>query len=301
MAAIHKNKVREPLEDRIFAWVSYVLLTLLALICLYPLYFVVIASFSDPDAVYNGDVMMWVKGFTTMGYEKILQNDMLFRGFFNSVFYTVVGTLINLVVTLPAAYALSRRDLIGRRPIMILFLITIYFNGGMIPTYLLVQNIGLYNNPVVLLVCNALVVYNMIIARSFLEQTIPDELLEAARMDGCSNTHFFVRIVLPLSKTMIAVVALYYAVQHWNQFMQALLYIDNPDWKPLQLVLRDLLISTQAMSQFMQGDESAVLQQKLVNVMQYGVIVVAVLPMMVVYPFVQKHFVKGVMIGAIKG
>ena len=124
MAAIHKNKVREPLEDRIFAWVSYVLLTLLALICLYPLYFVVIASFSDPDAVYNGDVMMWVKGFTTMGYEKILQNDMLFRGFFNSVFYTVVGTLINLAVTLPAAYALSRRDLIGRRPIMILFLIT---------------------------------------------------------------------------------------------------------------------------------------------------------------------------------
>lgn len=301
MLAIHKNKVREPLEDRIFAGVSYVLLAVLALICLYPLYFVVIASISDPDAVYAGKVILWIRGFTMMGYEKIFQNDMLFRGFFNSVFYTCAGTMINLAVTLPAAYALSRKDLVGRRGIMILFIITMYFSGGMIPTYLLIQNIGLYDKPIVLLLCNALVVYNMIIARSFFEQTIPDELLEAARIDGCGNTHFFVRIVLPLSKTMIAVVALYYAVMHWNSFMQALLYIDDPDWKPLQLVLRDLLISTQSMAQFMQGDESVVMQQKLVNVMQYGIIVVAILPMMVIYPFVQKHFVKGVMIGAVKG
>lgn len=301
MLTIHKNKVREPLEDRIFAGVSYVLLAALAVICLYPLYFVVIASISDPDAVYAGKVILWIQGFTMMGYEKIFQNDMLFRGFFNSVFYTCVGTMINLAVTLPAAYALSRKDLVGRRGIMILFIITMYFSGGMIPTYLLIQNIGLYDKPIVLLLCNALVVYNMIIARSFFEQTIPDELLEAARIDGCGNTHFFVRIVLPLSKTMIAVVALYYAVMHWNSFMQALLYIDDPDWKPLQLVLRDLLISTQSMAQFMQGDESIVMQQKLVNVMQYGIIVVAILPMMVIYPFVQKHFVKGVMIGAVKG
>lgn len=301
MFAIRKNKVKEPLGDRIFAYVSYVILAILAIICLYPLYFVVIASISDPDLVYAGKVVLWVKGFTMMGYEKIFQNDMIFRGFANSVFYTCVGTVINLAVTLPAAYALSRKDLVGRRGIMILFIITMYFSGGMIPTYLLIQNIGLYNKPIVLLVCNALVVYNMIIARSFFEQTIPDELLEAARIDGCGNSHFFVKIVLPLSKTMIAVVALYYAVMHWNSFMQALLYIDDPDWKPLQLVLRDLLISTQSMARFMQGEESVVLQQKLVNVMQYGIIVVAILPMMVIYPFVQKHFVKGVMIGAVKG
>lgn len=296
-----KTRIKGPLDDRIFGWVAKTLMFLLLLVCVYPLYFVVIASFSKPEMVSTGKVILFPGGFTTIGYEKIFQDDMILRGFLNSVFYTVVGTLINLFVTLPAAYALSRKDLVGRRPIMIFFIVTMYFNGGMIPTYLLIQNLGLYNNPVVLLVCTALVVYNMIIARSFFEGTIPYELLEAARMDGCSNTRFFCTIVLPLSKTMIAVIALYYGVQHWNTYMNALLYIDDQKWKPLQLVLRELLISTNAMSNMLQGSESAQEQQNLTSIMQYGIIVVSTLPMMIVFPFVQKYFVKGVMIGAVKG
>ena len=301
MAKTKKAHIKESMEDRIFSWVAHALLLALLVICVYPLYFVVIASFSKPELVGAGKVIFSIKGFTTMGYEKIFQDSMIIRGFLNSVFYTVAGTLINLIVTLPAAYSLSRKDLVGRRPIMIFFIVTMYFSGGMIPTYLLIQNLGLYNNPVVLLVCNALVVYNMIIARSFFENTIPDELLEAAKMDGCRNTRFFLTIVLPLSKTMIAVIALYYAVMHWNSYMQALLYIDTQKWKPLQLVLRELLISTDAMANLLQGSEDVAQQQSLTSIMQYGIIVVSTLPMMVVFPFVQKYFVKGVMIGAVKG
>lgn len=296
-----QTHIKETLDDQIFGWVAKALMFLLLAVCVYPLYFVVIASFSKPELISTGKVIFFPRGFTMMGYEKIFQDSMIFRAFFNSVFYTVVGTLINLVVTLPAAYALSRKDLVGRRPIMIFFIVTMYFNGGMIPTYLLVQNLGLYNNPIVLLVCTALVVYNMIIARSFFENTIPYEMLEAARIDGCSNTRFFLTIVLPLSKTMIAVIALYYGVQHWNSYMNALLYIDDQEWKPLQLILRELLISTQAMSSMLQGSESVEEQQDLTSIMQYGIIVVSTLPMMVVFPFVQKYFVKGVMIGAVKG
>lgn len=295
------NKVKELAEDRVFFAVVYTVLILLAFICIYPLYFVLIASVSDPDAVLSGKVILSVKGFTLMGYERIFSDRMIVRGFLNSVFYTSVGTLINLVVTLPAAYSLSRKDLAGRRIFMIMFVITMYFSGGMIPTYLIVQKLGLYDTPAVLLVCSALSVFNMIIARTFFETTIPGELLEAARIDGCNNVRFFLTMVLPLSKSMIAVVALYYGVAHWNSYMNALLYINNADWKPLQLVLREMLISTQSLSVLVQGDASAQQQMKMVNIMQYAVIVVATVPMLVVFPFVQKYFIKGVMIGAVKG
>ena len=295
------NKIKESTGDMIFHTIVYIILILLTFICFYPLYFVFIASFSDPDAVAGGQVIGWVKGFTTIGYERIFSDSMIVRGFLNSVFYTVVGTIINLVVTLPAAYSLSRKDLIGRRGIMILFVITMYFTGGMIPTYLLVQNLGLYDTPLVLLVCSALSVFNMIIARTFFETTLPGEMLEAARIDGCNNVRFFFTMALPLSKSMIAVIALYYGVTHWNSYMNALLYINNADWKPLQLVLREMLISTEALSVLVQGDATAELQSKMVSVMQYAVIVVATVPMLVAFPFVQKYFVKGVMSGAVKG
>ncbi len=295
------TRIKEPTGDVVFHVIVYTILLLLAFICIYPLYFVFIASFSDPDAVFSGQVIGWVKGFTTIGYERIFSDSMVVRGFLNSVFYTVVGTVINLAVTLPAAYSLSRKDLVGRRIIMILFVITMYFSGGMIPTYLVVQKIGLYDTPFVLLVCAALSVFNMIIARTFFETTLPEEMLEAAKIDGCNNVRFFFTMALPLSKSMIAVVALYYGVAHWNSYMNALLYINNADWKPLQLVLREMLISTEALSVLVQGDATAELQSKMVNVMQYAVIVVATVPMLIVFPFVQKYFVKGVMIGAVKG
>ena len=295
------NKIKELAEDRVFHIIVYTILILLAFICIYPLYFVLIASVSDPDAVLSGKVILTIKDFTLMGYERIFSDRVVVRGFLNSVFYTGVGTLINLVVTLPAAYSLSRKDLAGRRVFMIMFVITMYFSGGMIPTYLIVQKLGLYDTPAVLLVCSALSVFNMIIARTFFETTIPLELLEAARIDGCNNVRFFFTMVLPLSKSMIAVIALYYAVAHWNSYMNALLYINNADWKPLQLVLREMLISTQSLSVLVQGDASAQQRMKMVNIMQYAVIVVATVPMLVIFPFVQKYFVKGVMIGAVKG
>lgn len=295
------TRIKEPTGDVIFHVIVYSILLLLAFICIYPLYFVFIASFSDPDAVFGGQVIGWVKGFNTLGYERIFSDSMIVRGFLNSVFYTAVGTVINLAVTLPAAYSLSRKDLVGRRGLMVLFVITMYFSGGMIPTYLVVQNIGLYDTPLVLLVCAALSVFNMIIARTFFETTLPDEMLEAAKIDGCNNVRFFFIMALPLSKSMIAVVALYYGVAHWNSYMNALLYINNADWKPLQLVLREMLISTEALSVLIQGDATAELQSKMVSIMQYAVIVVATVPMLIVFPFVQKYFVKGVMIGAVKG
>lgn len=295
------NKIKELAEDRVFHIIVYTVLILLAFICIYPLYFVLIASISDPDAVLSGKVILTIKDFTLMGYERIFSDRMVVRGFLNSVFYTGVGTLINLVVTLPAAYSLSRKDLAGRRVFMIMFVITMYFSGGMIPTYLIVQKLGLYDTPAVLLVCSALSVFKMIIARTFFETTIPLELLEAARIDGCNNVRFFFTMVLPLSKSMIAVIALYYAVAHWNSYMNALLYINNANWKPLQLVLREMLISTQSLSVLVQGDASAQQRMKMVNIMQYAVIVVATVPMLVIFPFVQKYFVKGVMIGAVKG
>lgn len=295
------NKIKELAEDRVFHIIVYTVLILLAFICIYPLYFVLIASISDPDAVLSGKVILTIKDFTLMGYERIFSDRMVVRGFLNSVFYTGVGTLINFVVTLPAAYSLSRKDLAGRRVFMIMFVITMYFSGGMIPTYLIVQKLGLYDTPAVLLVCSALSVFKMIIARTFFETTIPLELLEAARIDGCNNVRFFFTMVLPLSKSMIAVIALYYAVAHWNSYMNALLYINNADWKPLQLVLREMLISTQSLSVLVQGDASAQQRMKMVNIMQYAVIVVATVPMLVIFPFVQKYFVKGVMIGAVKG
>ena len=295
------NKIKELAEDRVFHIIVYTVLILLAFICIYPLYFVLIASVSDPDAVLSGKVILTIKDFTLMGYERIFSDRVVVRGFLNSVFYTGVGTLINLVVTLPAAYSLSRKDLAGRRVFMIMFVITMYFSGGMIPTYLIVQKLGLYDTPAVLLVCSALSVFNMIIARTFFETTIPLELLEATRIDGCNNVRFFFTMVLPLSKSMIAVIALYYAVAHWNSYMNALLYINNANWKPLQLVLREMLISTQSLSVLVQGDASAQQRMKMVNIMQYAVIVVATVPMLVIFPFVQKYFVKGVMIGAVKG
>ena len=295
------TKIKESTEDLVFHIVVYAILCLLAFICIYPLYFVLIASFSNPDEVFSGRVIFWIKDFDPIGYERIFSDHMVVRGFLNSVFYTVAGTLINLAVTLPAAYSLSRKDLIGRRGIMILFVITMYFSGGMIPTYLIVQKLGLYNTPYVLLVCSALSVFNMIIARTFFETTLPGEMLEAVKIDGCNNVRFFFTMALPLSKSMIAVITLYYGVVHWNSYMNALLYINDANLKPLQLVLREMLISTKALSVLVQGDAAVEQQSKMVNSMQYAVIVVATVPMLIAFPFVQKYFVKGVMIGAVKG
>jgi putative aldouronate transport system permease protein len=289
--------------DKLFIIFSYILLTIILVCVLYPLYFVVIASISDPSAIYNGEVILAPVGINFDGYNKILSNKTIWLGYRNSFLYMVIGTFINLFVTLPAAYALSRKDLVGRKLIMGIFAFTMFFNGGLIPTYILVQKLHLYNTFSIMVLISALSVINLIIARTFFQSNIPEELLDAAKIDGCNNTYFFIKIVLPLSKAIIAVIGLYYAVGHWNSYFNGLIYLQDESLFPLQLILRKILINNKMLANLLPVDayEEIEKSRKIAESLKYGIIIVASLPVIILYPFVQKYFVQGVMIGAIKG
>lgn len=269
----------------------------------YPLYFVVIASFSSATMVNQGKVIFWIKEFGTYGYEKILEDKRIWIGYRNTIFYSLVGTMINLAVTMPLAYTLSRKEFRMRRPLMAFFVFTMYFSGGIIPSYLLMQRLHLVNSVWAMMLPCALSVYNVIIARSFVE-TLPPDLYEAAQLDGCSHFKYFIKVVLPLSKAIISVLFLYYMVGHWNDFFSALMYINNDELKPLQIILRDILISNQAFAKGagigsgMMGGSYA---QDYADQIKFAVIIVSTLPILCIYPFIQKYFEKGVMIGAVKG
>lgn len=288
-------------ENLIFDIVNICILCLVFIMVAYPLYFVTIASISDPYAVLNGDVLLLPKGFTLDSYKKIFEDAQIWTGYGNSIAYTVVGTLLNVSLTMTIAYPLSRKYFSGRKTITTILLITMYFSGGMIPTYLLVKNLGLRDTFAVMILLGAVSVYNVIIARTFLESNIPKELEEAAEIDGCSKIKFFFSMVLPLSKAIIAVLVLYYAVAHWNDYMRGLIYLNSADRYPLQLVIRSILVQTQMAVQDTTDVADIDARMKLAEAMKYGVIIVSTLPTLVMYPFVQKHFVKGVMIGSIKG
>lgn len=290
-------------SDKIFYTINGIILLFLIFIVAYPLYFIIVASFSDPSMVGTGQVWFWPKGFNLEGYKKILEYEMIWVGYRNTIIYTIFGTAINVAITVMAAYPLSRKDLVGRSFFMGLFTFTMYFGGGLIPSYLLVQKLGLVNNPLVLIILGSVSVWNLIITRTFFQSTIPDELFEAASIDGCGNGRFFFQMVLPLSKAIIAVMVVYYAVGHWNSFFNALIYINNRKYKPLQLVLRDILTSQQQLMQEMnQGMEKDMAENTMIaESIKYGIIIVSSLPIMTVYPFAQKYFVKGVMIGSLKG
>mgnify|MGYP001405480405 CR=1 FL=1 len=278
--------------------IGLVILLIVFLLVAYPLYFIIIASISDPSKVSLGEVWLIPKDITLSGYQLIFENEQIWTGYKNTIFYTVVGTFFNLLFTLPAAYALSRKDLIGRNLFMYIIVFTMFFSGGLIPTYLLVQDLGLYNTFWAMVLPTAVSAWNLIIARTFFQTNIPKELEEAAEMDGCSDMQFFIRIVLPLSKAIIAVMGLFYAVSHWNEFFNALIYLKDQERFPLQLILRDILIQTQFEGQSSGiGAEQAAEQA---NLIRYGVIIVASVPVLILYPFIQKYFVKGVMLGAIK-
>jgi putative aldouronate transport system permease protein len=287
--------------DRIFNIVNYTLLMLFLIAVAYPLVYVVSASFSDPRAVISGKMWLWPVDITLEGYKAVFRNPKIITGFRNSLFYTVSGTIISVVLTLLAAYPLSRRDLKGRGIIMGLFLFTMLFNGGLIPTYLTVRSLGIINTPFAMILPAALSVYQVIITRTFFQSTIPDELLEAAHLDGSSDFRFVRDNVIPLSMPIIAVNALLYAVGQWNSFFNALIYLTNQSLFPLQLILREILIQNQMdMANF--GDVAQQMQrQNLQDLLKYSLIVVASLPVLIIYPFVQKHFVRGVMIGSLKG
>lgn len=297
--------IRESRQDRIFNTINYIILTCVFLICLYPLWFIIIASISNPDLVNSGQVWLWPKDVSFDGYKSLFADSGIMRGYFNTILYTVVGTMVNLAVTLPAAYALSRKDFVGRRFFTLMFLFTMFFSGGLIPTFLTVKNLGLYNNPLVMVVLGATSMTNIIISRTFFETNIPNELREAAEIDGCSNTRFFFRIVLPLSTAIIAVMALFFAVNHWNGYFTAMIYVRDKDWQPLQIVMREILMRSEFNAQMLQqgGDTGALAaqEQRIAEQIKYALIVVASLPVMCIYPFVQKHFVKGVTMGAVKG
>ncbi|MGW7160696.1 carbohydrate ABC transporter permease [Paenibacillus taichungensis] len=287
--------------DRIFNIVNHFLLIIITLIVIYPLVFVLSASFSDLQAVLRGEMFLWPKGINLHSYEKIFQNKDILRGYTNTLIYTSVGTLINLVMTILAAYPLSRKDFIGRNAIMALFVFTMFFSGGLIPTYLLIKNLGMLNTFWVMIIPNAVSIWNIIIMRTFFQQSIPNELHEAATIDGCSNIQTLTRIILPLSMPIIAVTILFYAVGHWNAFFNAMLYLSDKDKFPLQLILREILIQGQTNDMVKMSTESAIKQQREVEGIKYAVLVVANIPVLLLYPFLQRYFVKGVMIGAIKG
>lgn len=288
-------------EDKIVTAAVYVTLSVIFLVVAYPLYFVVIASVSDPSLVSTGRVWAVPRGITFEGYARIFTHEEILTGYRNSIMYAVVGTSVNLAVTLTAAYALSRQDLVGRNAITFIFAFTMFFSGGIIPLFLLVRGLGLYNTFWAMIFPTALSVWNMIIARTFFQSTIPKELLDSAKVDGCTDFRFFWSIVLPLSTAIIAVLLIFYAVAHWNAFFNALIFLRSRSRFPLQLVLRDILIQNQFTDEMMMDDESAEAQAIVAESIKYGVIIVASVPVMILYPFVQKHYVRGIMIGAIKG
>ncbi len=295
-------------QDRIVNGVLYGLLSLILVAVTYPLFFVTIASISDPVLVNTGKVWIIPRGVTLDGYARIVQHDDLLRGYRNSLAYAVVGTLLNLGLTLTAAYALSRRDLPARNGIMLYLTFTMFFSGGLIPTFLLIRDLGLYNSFWIMILPAggsalhlAVSVFNIIIARTFFMNTIPQELLDAAVMDGCSDLRFFRSVVLPLSGAIVAVLMVFYAVGHWNGFFHGLIYLRERERFPLQLILRDILIQNTFTEELEIDDENALAAMMLAESIKYGMIVVASVPVLLLYPFVQKHYVRGVMIGAIKG
>ena len=272
----------------------------IVMIVLIPLLFVVAASFSDPDLVIKGKVLLLPKGVTLKAYTMVFENEDIWRGFLNSCFYTLSGTLISVVLTVIAAYPLSRAKLPGRNFFMLAILFTMYFNGGMVPTYLLVRNLGMYNTVWALLIPAAISTYNLIVAKTFFENSIPGELYESATLDGCGNISMLLKIVIPLSKAIIAVLILYYAVGIWNAYFDALIYLKDDNKYPLQIILRNILLLGQT-EQMGTNDIGMAEKIKMSEAIKYSAIVVSSIPMLIIYPFVQKYFVKGVMIGAIKG
>lgn len=299
-----ENRVKESGSDKLFNIVNGTLLGIITLLIVYPVYFIIIASISDPTYVNLGETLLWPKGLTGLGYQKIFEYSEIISGYKNSIIYTVVGTCINLIACIPCAFALSRKELPGRGILNGFFVFTMYFSGGLIPGYLVVRGLGLLNTMWALVLPGALSVYNMIVARSFFQSNISDELFEATKIDGGSYTTFFFKVVLPLSKAIIAVMILYHALGHWNSYMTALYYIRDYTKFPLQLVLRNMTATLTADATNIDSsmDAQAIAEAtKAQQSVRYAVIMVAAIPVFLMYPFVQKYFVKGVMIGSVKG
>ncbi len=298
---MHKRKIRQSPEDVGFSIVTYLLATLALLITLYPLLYAVSASFSDPMQVIKGNVILFPKGFTLTAYRAVARNTSMLIGYRNTLFYTLIGTTINLVMTIAVAYPLSKKDFRGRSLLTVLFTITMFFSGGMVPNFLLIKQLGLYNSIAALILPGAVSAWNLVIMRTYFQNSIPEEICESAYIDGCSNIGTLLRIVLPLAMPIIAVMILFYGVDHWNSYFNALLYLKDRGKYPLSLVLREVLL--QGFGQEKMGAEivDTVGDLLLYETLKYAVIIVSSLPMLLLYPLLQRYFVKGVMVGSIKG
>ncbi|MFR2839238.1 MAG: carbohydrate ABC transporter permease [Zhenhengia sp.] len=295
------SKINETRQDKVFNAINTAILWLVLILVAYPLIYVLSASFSNPQAVSSGKVWLWPVDFTLRGYEVVFQHPDIVRGFFNAIYITVLGTVVQVIITIMAAYPLSRKTLYGKGVITLFFTFTMFFGGGLIPTFILINNLGLYNTYWALILPGAVGVYNVIVARTFFQTTIPEDLFEAGQLDGCSDFRFLMSVVLPLSKPIIAVLVMFYAVGHWNSYFGPMIYLADKQLYPLQIVLRNILVQNQFDSQMMMDVASMEQQKGLAELIKYAVIVISSLPMLILYPFIQKHFVKGVMIGAIKG
>ncbi len=290
-------------SDRVLNWVLLVVLAFFAVSVLYPLVYIVSASVSSPDAVSSGAMWLWPVDFSVESYRALMEYPSIPRGFLNSLLYAGSTMILATAITAMGGYALSRRDLPGRGWIMFAFLFTMLFSGGMIPTYLVVRQLGLLNTPWVMILPSLVSVWQLIVTRTFYQFTIPDELLETSRIDGASDFSFFFRVVLPLSKPVIAVNLLLYGVGAWNAYFNALIYLTNSDLYPIQLVMRNILIQNQFdPSKMANADPARIAEmQRLAAQLKYALIVIASIPPLIAYPFVQKHFVKGMMVGSVKG
>ncbi|MDI9521072.1 MAG: carbohydrate ABC transporter permease [Bacillota bacterium] len=290
-----------------FDLINGLILLVLTLIFFYPMYLVFISAISSPSEVFAGRVLLLPTGSNYEGFKRVMENEALWRGYANTAVYTTIGTLINLVLTMTGAFVLSRKTFALRKPLNWMVLVTMFFGGGMIPTYLLVKDLKLLNTIGALVLPGAISTWNLIITRTFLTTSIPDELQDAAHIDGCNNIGFFIRIVLPNSTAIIAVIGLFYAVGHWLSYWNAMLYITKEEMYPLQLVLRDILLKAEvAMQSARTGEniENATAVVELLRIsesVKYIVVVAGTLPLLIIFPFVEKHFVKGVMIGSVKG
>ncbi|MFC3341872.1 carbohydrate ABC transporter permease [Paenibacillus abyssi] len=293
--------IKEPFGDRVFLFCVYVFLGLILIVVLYPLIYILSSSFSSPQAVISGRVWLLPVEPSLAGYKAIFQNPSVMTGYANSLFYTFFGVLINVTLTVMLAYPLSRSTFVGRNFIMVLLIITMMFSGGLIPYYLTVKMVGILDTRWAMLLPGALAVWQVIIARTFFQSTIPKELGEAAELDGCSDLGFLWRVVLPLSKPILAVLVLMYAVGHWNAYFEALIFLKSPDLYPLQIVLRNILILNSIDASMMVDANQMAARQGLRDLLKFSLIVVATLPVLAIYPFVQKYFVQGIMIGSIKG
>lgn len=302
-----RGKVSGKMSDLVFGLANNLLLIIVCVVCIYPMIFVLSASISDPNMVGTGQMLLFPVGVTWEGYKTLLSYKDLWIGYGNTIFYTLFGTICDLLVTLPCAYALSRKDFNPRNKVMVFFMFTMFFGGGMIPSYLNVLSLGLVNTRSYILIHGVVNVHNLIVCRTFFANTIPWEMQEAAKLDGATDMGIFTRVILPLSKPIIVVMALYYGVGHWNSYFTEMIYLKDRAKFPLQLILKEILadakLSANALADISEmEDVLAMLQQQdTANLLKYGVIVAATLPMMLIYPHLQKYFEKGVMIGSVKG